>query len=78
MSCLAISRISTYELLFAALLILLFNPEDGGYLILQNVGWLSPHYIALYSRIQNSSVQLLIYNPSSLHHRLKYSKENMC
>jgi hypothetical protein len=34
---------------------LVFNPEDGGDTFLQNSGWLSTDYMALYPRTQNSS-----------------------
>jgi hypothetical protein len=34
---------------------LLSDPDDGGDMFLRNVGWLSPHYTALYPRRQNSS-----------------------
>jgi hypothetical protein len=35
---------------------LLFDPEDGGVMSLQNVGWLSLDYMALYLRRQKSSM----------------------
>jgi hypothetical protein len=57
MSYLEISWIPASELLLADLLhVLLFNPVDGGDLIIQNVTSLSPHYIALYPRMQKSSM----------------------
>jgi hypothetical protein len=34
---------------------LFFNPEDGGYMYLQNANWLSMDYVALYPRRHNSS-----------------------
>jgi hypothetical protein len=34
---------------------LLFYSEDGGNMFLQKINWLSPDYIALYPRRQNSS-----------------------
>jgi hypothetical protein len=34
---------------------LFFDPEDGSNMLLQNAGWLSTDYTALYIRIQNSS-----------------------
>jgi hypothetical protein len=37
------------------LLGLLFSPEDGWDMFLQNIGWLSLYYIALYPRRHNSS-----------------------
>jgi hypothetical protein len=37
------------------LLVLFFNPEDGGDISLRNVGLLSTDYAALYPRRQNSS-----------------------
>jgi hypothetical protein len=37
------------------LLSLFFNPEDGGDMFLQIVGWLSRDYMALYHRRQYSS-----------------------
>jgi hypothetical protein len=33
----------------------LFGTEDGGDMFLQNVGWLSTEYTALYPKRQNSS-----------------------
>ena len=41
------------------LLGLVFNPEDGGDMCLQNVCWLLTDYTALYPRWQNSSKPLL-------------------
>jgi hypothetical protein len=40
------------------LLILLYNPEDDTDMFLQNIGWLSLGYKALYPRIWNSSTPL--------------------
>jgi hypothetical protein len=39
----------------------LFRPEDGGDIFLRNVGWLSPHYMALYLKRQNSYIEEMIY-----------------
>jgi hypothetical protein len=39
----------------AFLLGLFLHPEDGGDMFLQNVGWLSTDYTALYSKRQYSS-----------------------
>jgi hypothetical protein len=36
------------------LLALFFNPEDGSYIFLRNVGYLSTDYMALYSKGHNS------------------------
>jgi hypothetical protein len=41
------------------LLGLCFDPEDGGDIFLQNIGWLSMDYMALCPRRQNSSKPLL-------------------
>jgi hypothetical protein len=38
------------------LLGLVFNPEDGGDVFLQNTGWFSPDYKTLHLRRQNSSM----------------------
>jgi hypothetical protein len=43
------------------LLDLLFSPEDGADMFVQNTGWLSPGYIILYPRRYNSSELSLIY-----------------
>jgi hypothetical protein len=40
---------------------LFFNPEDGGDIVLRNVGWLSTEYTALYPRRQCSSVLLIVH-----------------
>jgi hypothetical protein len=37
------------------LLVLFFDPDDGGDMLLWNVGWLSAGYTALYPRRDNSS-----------------------
>jgi hypothetical protein len=37
------------------LLGLIFDPEDGGNMLHQNVDWVSVDYVALYPRRQNSS-----------------------
>jgi hypothetical protein len=39
---------------------LFFDPEDGSDLLLQNVGWLSKNYTALFLRRQNSSLRWLL------------------
>jgi hypothetical protein len=41
------------------LLGLFFDPQDGGYIFLRNVGELSTDYTALYPRRQNSSEEFL-------------------
>jgi hypothetical protein len=47
----AANTASASHLLHADFLLhLLFNPEDGGDMFLQNVGWLSIGYILLYPR----------------------------
>jgi hypothetical protein len=33
-------------------------PEDGGDIFLRNVGWISSDYMALHSRIHNSSLSV--------------------
>jgi hypothetical protein len=43
---------------------LFFDPEDGSYLLLRNVRWLSPDYTALYHRRQKSSWMLLFFTLS--------------
>jgi hypothetical protein len=45
-----------------SLLGLVFNPEDGGNILIQNVGWYSTDYIALYPRRQNASSQIIFKN----------------
>jgi hypothetical protein len=58
------------------LLVLLFDPEDGGNMFLQNVGLLSPDYTALYPRSQNSSVTTMrISNTTPLHYSTEKREE---
>jgi hypothetical protein len=43
------------------LLGLLFDPEDGGDMFLQNTGWLSTNYMVLYPLWQNSFYQWILH-----------------
>jgi hypothetical protein len=50
------------HLLAGFLIGLSYNPEDGGNMSLCNTDWLSPHYMVLYPRTQNSTYKpILIY-----------------
>jgi hypothetical protein len=50
-----ISQAGNQQKAVRALLVLVFYPEDGGDMLLRDVGWLSTDYTALYPRTQNSS-----------------------
>jgi hypothetical protein len=51
--------------------LLFFNPEDGGYLFLRNVGWLSTDYTALYPRRWNPSLPPL-WKPQIILFKFRY------
>jgi hypothetical protein len=51
----SVKQAATFCLHTGLLLGLFINPEDGGDMFLQKVGWLSTDYIALYPRRQDSS-----------------------
>jgi hypothetical protein len=43
------------------LLGLFFNPEDGGYICIRNVGWFSADYTALYYKRTNINIALILF-----------------
>jgi hypothetical protein len=61
----------------AFLLIIFFHPEDGGDMLLRNVGWLSTDYTALYPRRQYSFYS--IYSQYILHTvSIQYCVQTLC
>jgi hypothetical protein len=61
------------------LLGLLFNTEDGGYMFLRNVVWLSPEYKTFYPGRQNSScIQLLPAYLNLILHTTVWRHECLC
>jgi hypothetical protein len=62
------------------LLVLLFNPEDGGDMFHQNVGGFSPDNMVLYPRIQHSStyqIRVLLVRTANIYNYISTTEHDL-